>query len=193
MADLQVTARLIARWAANAQINFNPQMPAQFRNRASDNWRVLIGIADAISPQAGKVARQSAVVMSVQQDEDIGVILTPANKQRRSFTLISQPRASIKPRSGCSSSRKSNSPILTEHQARRSSVSTWPVSLTMPCPNCLRAESLIQRGSLATRTVHWSRLPTHAGIIRRRNPHGLMRLMHLREGRSGSSRDSPTA
>jgi hypothetical protein len=75
MADPRVTARLIARWAANAQINFNPELPAQFRNRASDNWRLLIGIADAISPQAGKVARQSAVVMSVQQDEDIGVIL----------------------------------------------------------------------------------------------------------------------
>src|SRR5262249_49928128 len=75
MADLQITSRLIARWARNTQIDFKPDMPSQLRGRAADNWRVLIGIADAISPQVGEAARQAAMTMSTDQDEDVGVIL----------------------------------------------------------------------------------------------------------------------
>jgi Protein of unknown function (DUF3631) len=76
MAEMRITSRLIARWARTTQINFNPDMPDQLRNRTTDNWRVLIGIADAISPQTGEAARRAAVTMSeAHQDEDFGVIL----------------------------------------------------------------------------------------------------------------------
>jgi hypothetical protein len=58
-----------------AQTNFKPEVPAQLSDRGGDNWRSLRCIAGAISPQAGDAARQAAVAMNAQQDEDIGVIL----------------------------------------------------------------------------------------------------------------------
>ena len=56
-------------------------MPAGLRNRPSDNWRVLISIADAsgISKVSGKswgtVAREAAVALSKNQDEDLSVTM----------------------------------------------------------------------------------------------------------------------
>jgi hypothetical protein len=43
----------IARWAATCSLTQNPEMPPSLRNRAADNWRVLLAIADDLGHGAG--------------------------------------------------------------------------------------------------------------------------------------------
>jgi hypothetical protein len=51
-------------------------MPGGLHNRRADNWRALISTADACGPEAGASARQAAVAMSRDhQDEDYEVML----------------------------------------------------------------------------------------------------------------------
>jgi hypothetical protein len=50
-------------------------MPAALRNRPADNWRVLLAIADACSPEWGEAARAAALELSGTLDEDPAVRL----------------------------------------------------------------------------------------------------------------------
>jgi hypothetical protein len=64
----------IQKWAATCTLVREPEMPPELHNRAADNWRVLIAIADDLG--RGEAARAAAVALSVNRlDEDPGVIL----------------------------------------------------------------------------------------------------------------------
>jgi hypothetical protein len=58
------------------QLDAEPQLPPQLRNRQADNWRPLIAIADTFGPEWGRLARDAAIAFArAQQDEDAGVLL----------------------------------------------------------------------------------------------------------------------
>jgi hypothetical protein len=57
------------------QLTLDPPMPEKLRNRTADNWRPLLSIADACSPEWGTAAREAAVALSAGQDEDLSVLL----------------------------------------------------------------------------------------------------------------------
>jgi hypothetical protein len=62
----------IQRWAARCILAQDPEMPAALRDRAADNWRVLLAIADNLG--YGEPARLAAVALSANRpDEDPGV------------------------------------------------------------------------------------------------------------------------
>jgi hypothetical protein len=57
-------------------INLDPELPAELHDRAADNWRPLIAIADSFGPYWGEVARQAALTLSHGYHyEDIAVTL----------------------------------------------------------------------------------------------------------------------
>ena len=75
-ADLNIAYRMIFRWAKDAELNSDPPMPAQLRDRQADNWRPLIAIADAFGADWATRAREAAVVFAgAHQDEDAAVVL----------------------------------------------------------------------------------------------------------------------
>jgi hypothetical protein len=62
----------IRRWAANARLDLDPDIP--LRNRPADNWRVLVAIADDLGH--GEAARAAALALNAGwTDEDAGVVL----------------------------------------------------------------------------------------------------------------------
>jgi Protein of unknown function (DUF3631) len=68
-----------ARWAAD---NFehladpDPQMPAELNDRAADNWRPLLAIADLAGGEWPQLARQAALTLSGESPEEaMGVML----------------------------------------------------------------------------------------------------------------------
>jgi Protein of unknown function (DUF3631) len=64
----------IRKWSATVQLARDPEMPSALRNRAVDNWRILISIADSLG--YGEDARAAAVALSADRpDEDAGVVL----------------------------------------------------------------------------------------------------------------------
>jgi Protein of unknown function (DUF3631) len=64
----------IKKWAATCSLVRDPIIPSSFRNRAADNWRVLIAIADDLGH--GDAARAAAIELSAKRpDEDLGVML----------------------------------------------------------------------------------------------------------------------
>jgi hypothetical protein len=64
----------IRRWAGSCQLESDPEMPPALINRAADNWRVLLSIADSLSH--GEAARAAALELSANRsDEDPGVVL----------------------------------------------------------------------------------------------------------------------
>jgi hypothetical protein len=64
----------IRKWSVTVQLNQDPEMPPALRNRAADNWRVLISIADSLG--YGEDARAAAVALSADRpNEDAGVVL----------------------------------------------------------------------------------------------------------------------
>ena len=66
--------RAMARnWAARCRLNRDPEMPPQLRDRATDNWRPLLSIADALGH--GEDARAAAIALCAKRpDEDAGVL-----------------------------------------------------------------------------------------------------------------------
>jgi Protein of unknown function (DUF3631) len=61
-------------WAAEVQVASEPEMPPSLRNRAADNWRPLLSIADSFG--YGESARAAAIALSADRlDEDAGVRL----------------------------------------------------------------------------------------------------------------------
>ena len=73
--DCAIVYRETFNWATRCTLNLDPQLPEGLRNRPADNWRPLVSIADACSPQWGEAAREAAVALSKGQDEDLGVLL----------------------------------------------------------------------------------------------------------------------
>jgi hypothetical protein len=68
------TREAIRDWVETAQLAPDPKMPPELRNRAADNWRPLLSIADAF--EFGETARLAAVALSAERpDEDPGVTL----------------------------------------------------------------------------------------------------------------------
>jgi Protein of unknown function (DUF3631) len=60
----------IRKWSASVQLAQDPEMPPDLRNRAADNWRILISIADSLG--YGEDARAAAVALSSDRpDEDV--------------------------------------------------------------------------------------------------------------------------
>jgi hypothetical protein len=68
------TREQIRRWTLTCSLNLDPDMPLELRNRAADNWRPLLAIADDLG--RGEEARAAAVALTLGHlDEDPGVIL----------------------------------------------------------------------------------------------------------------------
>jgi hypothetical protein len=64
----------IQKWAAISTLVHAPEMPPTLRDRAADNWRVLLAIADNLGH--GEDARAAAVALCADRtDEDPGVVL----------------------------------------------------------------------------------------------------------------------
>jgi hypothetical protein len=64
----------IGKWAATCSLAYDPEMPSLLRNRAADNWRVLLAIADDLG--RGEAARSAATALcSNHSDEDPGIML----------------------------------------------------------------------------------------------------------------------
>ena len=72
--DFDVIYPYVWHWAKDAKLNAGPDMPTQLKNRAADNWRPLLAIADALgwSERARDAARTFA---RTYHDEDAGVVL----------------------------------------------------------------------------------------------------------------------
>ena len=64
-------------WSREVNLHADPQLPEPIRiNRAADNWRPLIAIADSFGPEWGRRAREAALEFArAHQDEDLGVLL----------------------------------------------------------------------------------------------------------------------
>jgi hypothetical protein len=69
-----VLAHLTA-WAADCELDRKPSMPERLTGGQCDNWRPLVSAADACGPQIGELAREIAVKMCRNLDEDFEVLL----------------------------------------------------------------------------------------------------------------------
>lgn len=78
--ELKVLASQIARWSKDnfaSLKNADPATPADLHDRAADNWRPLLAIADLIGGKCPATARLAAIALSESdQDEDNGSIAT---------------------------------------------------------------------------------------------------------------------
>ena len=64
----------IQRWARTCELRRDPAMPPQLQNRAADNWRILLAIADDLGH--GGEARAAALALAADRpDEDPAVLL----------------------------------------------------------------------------------------------------------------------
>jgi len=77
MSSLGPICSALHAWAKRAALNLDPEMPPELRNRAADNWRPLIAIADLCGDEYGRQAREAAIAMSGDTflDEDPVVTL----------------------------------------------------------------------------------------------------------------------
>jgi Protein of unknown function (DUF3631) len=73
--DCEAVYRETFEWARQCRLNLDPPMPEELRNRAADNWRPLLAIADACTPTWGRAAREAAIALSKNLDEDLSVRL----------------------------------------------------------------------------------------------------------------------
>ncbi|MFO1038015.1 MAG: DUF3631 domain-containing protein [Geminicoccaceae bacterium] len=65
--------RLLARWASDqrgALAGADPDVPGRLHDRAADNWRPLLAIADLGGPQWAQRARNAALLLSAGADDD---------------------------------------------------------------------------------------------------------------------------
>jgi hypothetical protein len=75
-AELRALHDALWEWSRGATLNTDPQLPPALHDRAADNWRPLIAIADACSHEWGRRAREAAVALSAGLNhEDPGVTL----------------------------------------------------------------------------------------------------------------------
>jgi putative DNA primase/helicase len=81
MGHLHVLGRRAARWFADHKaslIDHDPELPEELNDRAQDNWRLLIAIADLMSKELGNNARTAAIKIAeeaIQSDEDYSIMV----------------------------------------------------------------------------------------------------------------------
>lgn len=77
MRRANIVYRFVQDWArAKPELDINPDLPKDLRNRVADNWRPLIAIADCFGPAWSLKAREAAVTFArTYHDEDVGVVL----------------------------------------------------------------------------------------------------------------------
>src|SRR5262249_21159799 len=85
-------------WAKRAALNLDPEMPPELRNRAADNWRPLIAIADLCGNDYGRQACEAAIVMSRDTFLDDDPVVTLLNDIRRVFDARGVDRISSRER-----------------------------------------------------------------------------------------------
>lgn len=71
--ELDRLARMVARWARDhvaALVDADPDLPETLHDRAADNWRALVAIADAAGGEWPGVGRSAAVALSGGEDTD---------------------------------------------------------------------------------------------------------------------------
>jgi hypothetical protein len=75
-ASLDALARRIARWAKDngGRLSRDPEMPPGLHNRASDNWRPLLAIAEALGGELPQKARDAASAMVGGDAEEVSRI-----------------------------------------------------------------------------------------------------------------------
>jgi hypothetical protein len=74
--DVNIIYRQVFHWAKNVNLDLDPEIPREFRNRQADNWRPLFAIADSFGPTWGAAAREAAFALKRgYHDEDIGVMM----------------------------------------------------------------------------------------------------------------------
>jgi len=75
-------AQQTARWAADnmdALREADPEVPAELHDRAADNWRPLLAIADHAGGQWPEWARQAARLLSDAEDDDSAAVMLLAD------------------------------------------------------------------------------------------------------------------
>src|SRR5207302_2343969 len=73
-AALNAAYRQILMWRRDVELDPDPEMPKELRNRLADNWRPLISIADSLG--MGEAAREAAVAFAhAFQDADVRILL----------------------------------------------------------------------------------------------------------------------
>jgi putative DNA primase/helicase len=72
---LAILGRRAARWVSDHWADLtdaDPSLPEGLSDRAQDNWRPLIAIADAMSAEIGKIARDAAITIAAERvDADV--------------------------------------------------------------------------------------------------------------------------
>lgn len=64
LGNLEIVYSEIFHWKHHVQLDTDPKMPPELRNRARDNWRPLIAIADTFGETWGQLARDAAIALS---------------------------------------------------------------------------------------------------------------------------------
>jgi putative DNA primase/helicase len=80
--ELEVLCRKATRWALDSLVDLkeaDPEVPPELHDRAADNWRPLLAIADAAGGDWPARARQAAQELSgaapAEEDESVGTLL----------------------------------------------------------------------------------------------------------------------
>ncbi|MBN2715310.1 MAG: DUF3631 domain-containing protein [Deltaproteobacteria bacterium] len=72
-AEFEEVARKLCRWVNDhfdALKSADPEVPDCLNDRAADNWRHLIAIADVLGDEWGHAAREAAISLSYEPDEE---------------------------------------------------------------------------------------------------------------------------
>ena len=99
---LHQLGRRVARWVTDHQsslVDADPAMPEQLSDRAQDNWRPLVAIADAISTDLGQVARAAAIKIveeNIGGEDDAGTLALADVAAIIKTKLVGQPPKSLK-------------------------------------------------------------------------------------------------
>ena len=95
--ELEDLARKAARWAADRAAEIvatDPAMPEGIINRAADNWRPLLAIADLAGGAWPKGARRSAAELSAEGDDQSSIGVAVLADIRRAFVVKGVDRLS---------------------------------------------------------------------------------------------------
>jgi len=132
-AEFAILASQAARWAADHQVtlgNADPKIPEALSNRAADNWRPLLAVAEAIGGDWVDKARKAATVLEHGDDDELDVrligdireVFTGDAMHSKDLVAALNDREGAPGRSSATASRS----------RRRSSVRCWAISTSAP-------------------------------------------------------------